>query len=239
MKNHRSDTYNLKPPILSSFTFSILFHIMIIIAILLISRNSILYKTPSAYIVNIVDISDSGRDDASTRGVQEITKTERQEKTPLKSMSKPEETSIKEEPRTKEEIINESIEAIQAKKKIEKMVALRKIVDIGGTGSEARGQKSEAQTKGASPGSGSFGSDYYSMVINTIRQNWIFPESIDKDLLAIITIRIAKDGRVTIGRIEKSSGNALFDRSALRAITSANPLPAPPQEIEIGVRFMP
>jgi len=77
------------------------------------------------------------------------------------------------------------------------------------------------------------------MVISKIRQHWIFPEAGNKDLLAIISIRIAKDGRIIVDKIEKSSGNPLFDRSALRAINSASPLPPPPEEIEIGVRFRP
>ena len=236
MKNYRPDTYNLKSLLLSSLTFSVSIHILIIIAALLIARNPTLYKTPSAYIVNIVDIADSGRGDASIKDIQELTSAEKLEKASPKSMPLPEKSSIKKDSKN-EEIVKESIEVIKAKKKIEKMVALRKIVDIGGTRSEKGSEAAETQNlKFKTQNSGG---DYYSLVINKIRQNWIFPESIDKDLLAIITIKIAKDGGVTIGRIEKSSGNALFDRSALRAIASAAPLPMPPQELEIGVRFMP
>jgi len=40
-------------------------------------------------------------------------------------------------------------------------------------------------------------------------------------------------------RIEKPSGNVLFDRSALRAIAKASPVTPPPYEMEIGVRFYP
>ena len=48
----------------------------------------------------------------------------------------------------------------------------------------------------------------------------------DKDLLAIINIRIARNGNVTILGFEKKSGNPLYDRAAIKAITDASPLPA-------------
>ncbi|MDP2753115.1 MAG: energy transducer TonB, partial [Nitrospirota bacterium] len=60
-----------------------------------------------------------------------------------------------------------------------------------------------------------------------------------KDLEAIISIKIKRDGAITAQRIEKSSGNTLFDRSAIKALAKASPLSPPPYEMEIGVRFYP
>jgi TonB family protein len=136
------------------------------------------------------------------------------------------------------DIVSERIEALQAMRRIEQLAVLRRLVDIEGKRTQA------ATDRAGTPGHGTktqavSGEDYIAMVVNKIRQHWIFPETGDKDLLAIISIRIARDGRITVDKIEKSSGNPLFDRSALRAINSASPLPPPPQEIEIGVRFMP
>jgi TonB family protein len=58
-------------------------------------------------------------------------------------------------------------------------------------------------------------------------------------LQTLVSIRIEKDGSITIQKIEKGSGNQPFDRSVLRAITMANPLPQPVKEMEIGIRFRP
>jgi colicin import membrane protein len=231
--------------IYSAFTFSIFLHVLIVAATLVIARHSSLYKIPSAYMVTIVDnsaasTSSNQQSEISTQKsdaeVHNSTTEDSKAKTQGMSIS----SKLKDISKKQDEMaVKERIEALQAKKRIEKMAALRKMVDIGGIKSEVRSQKSEAQTKGSTAGNQTFGGDYYSMVINKIRQQWIFPESIDKDLLAIITIKIARDGSVTIGRIEQSSGNPLFDRSALRAVSKASPLPPPPQEIEIGVRFRP
>jgi colicin import membrane protein len=48
-----------------------------------------------------------------------------------------------------------------------------------------------------------------------------------------------RDGTIKVQGIEKSSGNALFDRSAQRAIAKATPVTPPPYEMEIGIRFYP
>jgi TonB family protein len=53
----------------------------------------------------------------------------------------------------------------------------------------------------------------------------------------VISIKIDSQGKVVSQEIEKSSGNILFDRSAEKAISKASPLPPPPVEMEIGVRF--
>ncbi len=222
--------------IYSAFTFSIFLHTLIIAATLVIARHSSLYKNPVPYIVTIVDSSDTSAVSSQTPESEAHNSKPKTQRINISS-------KVKDVPKKQDDsIIRERIEALEAKKKIEKMAALRKMVDIGGQKSLSQGKTggisqggSRPVTGGTSTGSG----DYYSMVVNKIKQQWVFPESIDKDLLVVITIRIARDGSVTIDRIEKSSGNALFDRSALRAINKASPLPPPPQEMEMGVRFRP
>ncbi len=83
--------------------------------------------------------------------------------------------------------------------------------------------------------------EYGRLVGEEIRRQWQFPTDLlkDKTIEAIVSIRVLKNGFVQILRIEKSSGNPLFDRSALRAITKASPVTSPPHEMEIGVRFYP
>ena len=67
------------------------------------------------------------------------------------------------------------------------------------------------------------------------------PLKCDEAILPFCTnaIKILKDGTTIVQNIEKSSGNSLFDRSALKALAKASPLPPPPYEMEIGVRFYP
>lgn len=84
----------------------------------------------------------------------------------------------------------------------------------------------------------SMGSDpYYASITRKIWSEWIYPESNSSGLEVIIAVKIDRDGKVVSREIEKSSGDTLFDRSALKAISKASPLPPPPVEIEIGIRF--
>lgn len=78
---------------------------------------------------------------------------------------------------------------------------------------------------------------YYAQITRKIWGEWIYPDFGTSALEVIINIKIEQDGRIVSHEIEKSSGNILFDRSALKAVSKASPLPAPPFEMEIGVRF--
>lgn len=80
---------------------------------------------------------------------------------------------------------------------------------------------------------------YYALITRKIWSEWIYPESNSSGLEVIIAVKIDRDGKVVSREIEKSSGDTLFDRSALKAISKASPLPPPPTEIEIGIRFYP
>ncbi len=72
-----------------------------------------------------------------------------------------------------------------------------------------------------------------------INGDWHGEAIVQKDIETIVGIKILRDGTVIVQKIEKSSGNPRFDRSAIKALAKASPLPPPPYEIEIGVRFYP
>ncbi len=85
--------------------------------------------------------------------------------------------------------------------------------------------------KSASPES------YAALIIQKIQSNWIHPIFESKNLEVIISFRMDKEGNVISYKIEKSSGNRLFDHSAVKAILKSSPLPPHPVEREIEVRF--
>ncbi|HCZ12522.1 MAG TPA: cell envelope integrity protein TolA [Nitrospiraceae bacterium] len=223
--------------IYTAFTGSFFLHVLIIIAAMLIARHSVVNRISMPYVVDIVD--------GPSAAVSEA-KSASEDKSPAAgdigskpSDSKTKDVSKKQDAKKDDRRIKESIAALQAKKKIEKMAALRKVVDIGGNKASSQGRAAVSSKNIKAGARDSGGGDYYSMIVGKIRQQWVFPESIDRDLIAVINIKIARDGSVTVDKIEKGSGNPLFDRSALRAISKASPLPPPPQEMEMGVRFKP
>ena len=86
-------------------------------------------------------------------------------------------------------------------------------------------------------GTGDYTDYYYSIVSQKIWRHWFYAHSRSSGLEVIISIRIDKYGEVISQEIEKFSGDVLFDRSAIKAISKASPFPPPPEELEIGVRF--
>lgn len=88
-------------------------------------------------------------------------------------------------------------------------------------------------------GQGSIVGDYIQSVRSRIEQEWVLLKTSGKDLQAIITVRVLKNGALKITDFEQTSGDAIFDRSAVRAIERASPVPPPPYEMELGVRFIP
>ena len=244
MRDYKSEIIGQMPKITSSFNLSVILHLFILIAFLIIGSRSSVFSPAIPYVVTLVDEVSSEKSSAkgeAPSNIVEATKRTDDIKADMKIKTK--------SPVSDDSIVKESIAALEAKKKIEKMANLRKMIDIGGeqrrgTGNQRTETSSQYVKTHADTGSQGMltqgaGVDYYSIVIQKIRQQWIFPESLEKDLETVVAIKIARDGSVTIERIERSSGNPLFDRSVLRAINRANPLPPPVRDMEIGVRFRP
>ncbi len=83
--------------------------------------------------------------------------------------------------------------------------------------------------------------EYYNTIAGLIHSNWVYPEVEENNPEVILSITIGKDGRVLHIEVEKSSRDALFDSSAIRAVRKSAPFPKlPPQlgdTLEVGIRF--
>ncbi len=210
----------MREPSLQKTTFlSFTLHLIAIVVTFLILKQSNTIVIPSPYVVSLVSPQTS-------RTLIEKTDSK------ITTLSDIESPSLKEQTRSRE-IVEEKIAAIEAKKKIEKIVKLRSLISL------KAGEKKPDETPDTPRGAGTLFDDYYAKITNEIRQHWIFPDSGPKNIETIISIKILRDGTIINQKIEKSSGNTLFDRSALKAIAKASPLTPPPYEMEIGVRFYP
>jgi colicin import membrane protein len=85
---------------------------------------------------------------------------------------------------------------------------------------------------------------YYSHIWSEVRKQWVLPEGIlqDDNLVAVIDVKILRNGNVDDVSFEKRSGNKYFDESAIKAVRKASPFPQLPEwikgnYIEVGVRF--
>jgi len=126
---------------------------------------------------------------------------------------------------------------------------------------ESSGQESPAAAGTGRRGSGRAGGGpnaippelavYISIVIDQVAEAWFLPPALEQEasknkLMAIISIRIDREGNVTLQAVEQRSGNALYDNYAVTAIkkvqaSSLPPLPEVYREahLDLGLRFRP
>lgn len=166
------------------------------------------------------------------RGVPEKTVTT---KAPPRGESAVKETAKLPDPEAREMEIQREIERLQAIHAISKRkekraqeieIIKKRIYETSSMGPVV----SEKGTKEISE-------SYYTLITERIWSQWVYPDFGAKGLEVVISIRIDRNGNVISHQIERSSGNTLFDHSAIKAISKASPLPPPPVEMEIGVRF--
>jgi protein TonB len=88
---------------------------------------------------------------------------------------------------------------------------------------------------------------YLRLIQSKIGERWSPPRAAAAGGERVIVLfEIQRDGQVREPTVEKSSGNALYDQSALRAITEASPFPPLPPEfkasslrVHFGFEFSP
>jgi TolA protein len=193
----------------------------------------------SPYTVNLVSPGVSTKVDRGndTEKTEDVEKERRETSLPSDVPRKTKKDALKErdlvakriDALRQKESLKEKLNAIKGKEdEILKLAKHRKIVSL-----TAGNEKGDGDSKKRSV-------DYSSKIMDGIQPYWALPPGIEKKgLEAVVSIKILKDGTVIVQGIEKRSGNRLFDRSALQALAKASPLPRPPYEMEIGVKFHP
>ncbi|MCX5852425.1 MAG: energy transducer TonB [Deltaproteobacteria bacterium] len=85
---------------------------------------------------------------------------------------------------------------------------------------------------------------YYSLVWSKIKAQWALPQELlsGDGTVAVVALRISRDGEVDGITFEKSSGSKVFDESAVKAIRKAGPFPPLPEWFDesvcdVGIRF--
>lgn len=74
---------------------------------------------------------------------------------------------------------------------------------------------------------------YLRQIQQKISEKWVPPaRPPERGLRVVVLFEIARDGQLASFKVEKSSGDAWYDQSALRAVTEATPFPPLPQEFQ-------
>ena len=231
----------MRGPTLQKTTLvSFALHMTFLVIVIISYRQSNRLIIPPYYTVNLVSTEISP---AKTEGPKmDVIKPDKASELPAAKpvLEKQQKTEKKEKVKmdikhqtSDTKTVENKIAALAAKKKIERIARMRSVISLKAQTGNQRNTVATGQ------GTENSFSDYYARITQEIHQQWIWPEKGPRNIEAIITIRIFKDGTAKVQKIEKSSGNQLFDRSALKALAKASPLTPPPYEMEIGVRFYP
>jgi protein TonB len=72
---------------------------------------------------------------------------------------------------------------------------------------------------------------YLRQVLQKVQGEWQRQNrTAEPDQKPLVWVEIQRDGSIRIPRVEQSSGNALYDQAALRAVIDASPFPPLPQD---------
>ena len=225
------------PSIQKTAAVSALLHLTILVLSVVLINYTKNVVMPSQYTVSLVSSSKGRSSGESVHKVEELKSTAVEKaKSPEESKEVPKVAKKADEKR-----LDEKMSVLEALAKVKRIREIRKkmaAISVRGSGAKSGTRPSEQQ--GATGGSkGTLFDSYYAKITEEIRQEWVYPDMGKKQLEAVVSVLIRKDGAITVQGIEKSSGDLLFDRSALKAVTKASPVSPPPYEMEIGIRFYP
>ncbi len=78
---------------------------------------------------------------------------------------------------------------------------------------------------------------YQQLIYAEVYRNWTVPPGARQGMSAELRVRLIPSGDVVTVDIARSSGDAVFDRSAMQAVRKASPLPVPPVDSGLFEEF--
>jgi len=206
--------------IYSSLFLSIIFHSLFILLLIFGIKNS----THDLKNITYITLMHESINKSITNS--NLQNTEKNEIAKLNPIVKQKEKINEKKIKSDEELLEERLSAIRAKKRIQEIAISTSL-------------KSNTASSTNKLNSNEFSSSYFTIISGLIRQHWSIPDTVPKNLEAIVAVRILSNGQVIIEGFEKSSGNTIFDSSVIRAIKKSSPLPPPKSEVILGIRFKP
>jgi len=223
-----------EPSFQKSAALSALLHLSFLVLSVVLIKHTGTMVMPSPYTVSLVSPDNARRSGPpDSRAGETQAKAERAVE-PVKDTK----TMVDANKNLAEKRVEDRLTELASKKKVERIVKLRSVISVKSSGVKSAARPMEKEGGAGTP-KGSLFDSYYAKITEEIRQEWVYPDMGKKDLESIVAVTIRRDGTVTIHGIEKSSGDLLFDRSVLKAVTKASPVSRPPYEMEIGIRFYP
>jgi colicin import membrane protein len=168
-------------------------------------------------------LAETAKLEAQQKATKEKAQKEKEEKEQKAQKEKLEKTIQKQMEQKKKKLADK-------KTKQEKEKTLQEQLDAEAATAETPTEESAetvAETSAAAAAQAGEIDKYKGLIIDAIGQQWIVPDNANKELSAILLIRLAPGGMVLDVKLVKSSGDPALDRSAIAAVYKASPLPVP------------
>jgi colicin import membrane protein len=246
------------PTLKETAALSLLLHAFVFFIFLSIVKRTSHFTLPSPYTVRLISPKEVALKKSGASARAQAAKVKEIKRKRQSAMMKTKKVLAKKAPVEKEKdvatrkepvpskmaTVREKIAALEAKKRIEKIVELRRAVlsvkKVKKEDEIASVSEGKIGDEGSVPVEGSLIASYYRLVQERVWSEWVYPDfGSQQRIEAIVNVKIMKDGQIEIRDLTKSSDNPLFDRSVLRAIAKASPLPPPPHDLDISLRFSP
>lgn len=104
-----------------------------------------------------------------------------------------------------------------------------------GTWAAEVGSRNEVLSAAASSTNPTVLAAYQNQVSNLVRQRIVFENDPEQsNLEAVLLVSLLPGREVTDVRIQKGSGNSLYDQAVMRALVQLGRFPVPPDSVELG-----
>jgi TolA protein len=221
------------PSIRKTAAFSAFLHLTFFVLTMVIMRYSGNVVMPSAYTVTLVNPLSSRPSGGDSSGVEEAKPAAKETAKPQPDNSKMVEKTTKAE----EKRIEDRMSELRTKERLKRNAELRRkmaAISVRGSGAKSGARSSEKAGPAGGP-KGTAVDMYRAKITEEIQREWIYPEYMKKDHQAIVSVTIAKDGRLLDAKVEKKSGDLFFDNSVLKAVIKASPVTPPPSGMEMEI----
>jgi colicin import membrane protein len=238
---------------------SVVFHVAVFASILFIPDSYSARRSfdGTIYEVNLVEMPGGGG--AKTVGgthpkpeavlkpdtpAKRIAEAPKKEEKPVVIAKKTQETPPVEKPKeSPADLLNKALSKIERKVKTEEHLD-KALANLENRMGGRKGTGQPGGTEGGGPPGSMIMDIYAAEAKSLIQSNWHYPPDLasGKEPVATVVLMVKNDGTILQSRIEKRSGDALFDESVMKAIERSNPLPPFPEGYrktheEININF--
>jgi protein TonB len=208
------------------------------------------WNTSKTYVVNLVPaVAAVGNPNAPTASLPTRSTVPLAQRSP-EPVPQPKETAPREAPREAPQLPESSLPAPSLPSRATTIrPGEKELPPLGGARPSVRGEKtgesrpaptaSLGLPSGSPTGAGALTLDvsdfpyawYLRQVLQKVSVQWQKQNQVrEPDQKPIVWVEIQRDGSIHMPKIDKSSGNALYDQAALRAVLEASPFPPLPED---------